>query len=344
MRTIIQRVCWNTRGWQLPAGSTDEKGFPGEKGFGHEEWNFQFEDEFNGLIYGYTYTSPSIDKNDTFRLYFYAIHPVTKFRLLVGCYKEAKLVNESEYKGLLYHFQLNNIIKRRAQELIRVVPSMSIQAASHEIESSIKESWLNVKCQAEFVQIFDPPLKLPIEIGGKKLSQRFRMFSYIDEDQLLLELQQKPTPQTTNVRVDLAEDGYFRENRENLKEIIPRHNLLSNSLCQWLEKRNIIPTQEKQGVDVEFAHDGVSYRVEIKITYGAGLRHSIREAIGQLLEYNLFPGRQRCDKWVVLLDCRPDKEHLQYVETLRREFSLPLYLGWKSKKGFEFCDTSLSEF
>jgi len=44
MTAILQRVCWNTRGWTMPSGSTQERGFPGENGFGHEEWNFQTAD------------------------------------------------------------------------------------------------------------------------------------------------------------------------------------------------------------------------------------------------------------------------------------------------------------
>ncbi|WP_374091005.1 hypothetical protein [Methylomicrobium lacus] len=147
-----------------------------------------------------------------------------------------------------------------------------------------------------------------------------------------------PEPGQANVRVDLAEDRYFRESRENLKEIIPRHNALSNILCRWLEARNIVPRQETQDVDVEFEHGGCSYRVEIKITYGAGVRHSLREAIGQLLEYNIYPGRDRYDKWIVLLDCEPDQQHIEYVNALRTEFNLPLHLAWHNSEEFAFCD------
>jgi hypothetical protein len=37
METILQRMVWNTRGWLMPSGSTDERGFPSKMGFGHEE-------------------------------------------------------------------------------------------------------------------------------------------------------------------------------------------------------------------------------------------------------------------------------------------------------------------
>ncbi|WP_374091006.1 hypothetical protein [Methylomicrobium lacus] len=161
----------------MPAGSTDEKGFPGEKGFGHEEWNFQFEDAINGWVYGYIYTCPSINYQQPFRLYFYSIHPTTKERLLVGCYREAELVDEREYKELLHHFHSRGILERRVQELLRVAPSISQRAARKEIESSLKESWIKVKCPVDSIEIFDPPFKLSTQIGDKTLSHRFKMFT-----------------------------------------------------------------------------------------------------------------------------------------------------------------------
>lgn len=56
MLRLLQRICWNNRGWQFPSGSTEEGGFPGERGFGHEEWNFQLSDTWNGFIFPYTYS------------------------------------------------------------------------------------------------------------------------------------------------------------------------------------------------------------------------------------------------------------------------------------------------
>lgn len=344
MKTIVQRVCWNTRGWRLPAGSTDEKGFPGEKGFGHEEWNFQLEDAVDGWLYGYTYTRPSISQGEPFRLYFYAIHPTTKDRLLVGCYKHARLINDPEYKKLLQRFRSAGILERRAQELQRVVPHMSRAAAFKEVESSLKESWLKVKCPVESVQLVEPPCKLPLKVGERTLSHRFRTFTYVEESELFANLPQESEQRDRILRVDLAEDGYFRESRENLREIIPRHNALSNSFCRWLEARGVAPKQEQQDVDVEFYHVGQSYRVELKVTYAAGIRHSLREAIGQLLEYNLYPGREMHDNWIVVLDCKPDLQSIEYIAALREEFGLPLHLGWQSSKAFHFCDPRPSNF
>ncbi|WP_420467112.1 hypothetical protein [Panacagrimonas sp.] len=338
MAAIVQRVCWNTRGWQLPAGSTDEKGFPGEKGFGHEEWNFQLDDAVLGWVYGYIYTSPALQHQQSFPLYFYSIHPTTRERLLVGCYENAELVAEDEYKKVLESFRARGILDRRARELRSAVSNMSRDAARKEIESSLKESWLKVKCPADSITIFDPPIKISTRVGDKTLSHRFKMFTYVELAELKAALPRATKGDKRPVRVDLAEDGYFRESRENLREIVPRHNALSNALCRWLEKRGIVPRQENRDVDVEFEYRGSSHRVEIKVSYGASIRHALREAIGQLIEYNIYPGRERSDKWIVLLDRKPGPEQVEYVNSLRKEFNLPLHLAWHNKKEFEFFE------
>lgn len=336
---VVQRVCWNTRGWCLPAGSTDEKGYPGENGFGHEEWNFQLEDAVEGCVYGYMYSPPKKDEGEQFRLHFYAIHPETKQRLLVGSYLEAEVVRESEYRRVLKAFKSKGILDRRARELLRVAPAMGLQKAREEMSNALERAWLKVKCPVEAVKLFEPPVRLPLNVGEKTLSHRFRMFTYVDEAELFKRtdaFSEDPTDGFT--RLDLAEDGYLRESRENLKEIVPRHNALSNTLCRWLEARGIHPVQEKQGVDIGFRHQGASYKVEIKIVYGATTRQSLREAVGQLLEYNHYPGRDQCDVWMVLLDCEPKSEHIEYVNNLREERGLPLHLLWKGENGFEFCE------
>ena len=60
MQEMLNRMCWNTNGWQRPTGSANDSGYPGKNGFGHEEWNFCFEDAFNDYIYAFLYFKPTI--------------------------------------------------------------------------------------------------------------------------------------------------------------------------------------------------------------------------------------------------------------------------------------------
>jgi hypothetical protein len=145
METILQRMVWNTRGWLMPSGSSDEKGFPSEEGFGYEEWNFQLEDAYKGHVYGYTYSKPARIRpvNGVFRIVFFAIDPKTKTKLAVGTYHKARLTTNEQYSSLLTHFTSNGIIDRRATELREATSQFNVNRAIAEIKKLITKSLLS---------------------------------------------------------------------------------------------------------------------------------------------------------------------------------------------------------
>ncbi len=114
MLNLMQRVCWNTRGWQLPSGSTTEKGFPGENGFGHEEWNFQLSDTWNGFVLPYTYLVPQqkiLDKNQgIFNIGFFTRHQEHNEWLFLGIHHNAELIQDNEYSEIIKEFTKNDLI------------------------------------------------------------------------------------------------------------------------------------------------------------------------------------------------------------------------------------------
>jgi hypothetical protein len=138
-------------------------------------------------------------------------------------------------------------------------------------------------------------------------------------------------------RLPLAEDAYYRESAALLKVIIPRHNKLSNDFCRWLEKEHGVTTaQEHQQVDIRFTLKSLAVLAELKICFGVGTTKSIREALGQLLEYNHYPKRNTADAWLIVLDDKPSESDRQFIELLRDRRSLPLTIGWRIKAGFSF--------
>jgi len=135
----------------------------------------------------------------------------------------------------------------------------------------------------------------------------------------------------------LAEDAYFRESNANKKVIIPRHNKLSNDLCEWLRNRHgVNATQEEKRVDVCFEFSKHTVLAELKVCYRVGTTKSIREAMGQLFEYNYYPNRLTTDVWLIVLDREPSAEDKEFITTLREKRSLPLTVGWRIRKGFSF--------
>lgn len=344
METIVQRICWNSRGWQIPSGSAYEKGFPSQKGFGHEEWNFQLEDSFEDYVYGYTYTKPAEAKvnksGGKFRIVFFSIHPETKERFVVGIYHAAEFIPEDAYDLLFKYFGEQGIFERRAEELHDASEAFTLKEALREVKNSVKKRWLSVRCPISQIETFDQYPLLDTITGSQSVGHRFTRFTYLTRD-----FPQNNAPHGESTRQadhattqgPLAEDSYYRESAAKLRIIVRRHSKLSNDFCRWLKKEHGIEArQEQQRVDVRFSYDNKSALAELKVCYGVGTTKAMREALGQLLEYNHYPKRVAADLWLIVLDDQPSKKDQRFIDLLRKERSLPVTVGWRNKKDFLF--------
>jgi hypothetical protein len=118
--------------------------------------------------------------------------------------------------------------------------------------------------------------------------------------------------------------------------IVPRHKELCNKFISWLDSTGrVVLGREKNRVDVEF-RDGKSFcRAELKTCYNMTTTLAIRDALGQLLEYNYYGWRTPADRWFIVLDSIPSGEDVKYVRNLSKKKRLPLFLCWKSENGFQ---------
>jgi hypothetical protein len=343
MITMLNRMCWNSRNWQFPTGTSNDGGYTAEMGFGHEEWNFQTEDEVDGHIYGYLYYQPSVRSvqkaNGSFRIFFWSKHPETRQDFVVGSYDDARLISVQEYDQLDKVFTSNRIYERRATELNAAVPSMSYEDALQEVMAAVRSRYLKFKCPTEKVRIFADQIPLEAFIPNRKYSPRFRSPTFIELNDIASQTTTINSLQRTRRKSlsALAEDAYYRETAASLKRILPRHNTLSNRFSNWLKAmgyENVV--QEENFVDITFSKGEKQYRAELKTCYGVTTTKAIREALGQILEYNYYPGRFTVDYWVLILDEMPTDEDISYLSTIAKKHAFPLSIGWPTTHGFTF--------
>jgi hypothetical protein len=55
----------------------------------------------------------------------------------------------------------------------------------------------------------------------------------------------------------------------------------------------------------------------------------VREALGQILDYNHYPEREATKMRFLVLDEAPSSDDCAFVAALRAERKFPIYLGWK---------------
>jgi hypothetical protein len=181
---------------------------------------------------------------------------------------------------------------------------------------------------------------MPIRMAvGSNQRHAIQEISAVDARRTTRDLDQQlaTAPLPSEVDKLLRTESYLRATSASMRVITPRHNSLSNHFKKWLDREHSIKAKQEQAqVDVRFLHGKIEVLAELKICDGGSTRHAIREALGQLLEYNYYPTRTSSKEWLIVLDAEPSDSDRRYVNTLRDRLRLPLYVGWRSEPGFAF--------
>jgi len=106
----------------------------------------------------------------------------------------------------------------------------------------------------------------------------------------------------SNADVDLAvglETAYPRATPATIMLILPKHVTLSKLFQTWLLKQHAIKGyRERRQIDMQFEIGHDQAMAEFKIAYNGNTKAAVREALGQILEYNHYPGRETVfDRW-----------------------------------------------
>jgi hypothetical protein len=336
MTTILQRVCWNIDSWTKPSGATVDSGNPGRVGFGNEEWNFCRRDAFEGHIYGWLYWRAKGFVENHFQILFWTISPRKEW-LLVGAYHDATVATAGDTQNLGRFFKENGIGKRRFSEARDAVRRID-QKRNLRKHPPAKAEDLLFKCPLDNVEIFEPYIDyraLPKKF--RRHNARFKNPAIIDAalEEILKAVVERRRSDPDYAALGLLEEVYQRATPASIKIIRPLHKELSNKFVRWLHKtgRKVLG-QEKERVDVEFQDGSLTCRAELKVCYGMTPRFAIREALGQLLEYNYYGWRSPADRWFIVLDMRPTPTDVTFVRALNEKKGLPLSLCWPSGSAF----------
>jgi hypothetical protein len=334
MATILQRICWNTDSWTKPSGATVDSGNPGRVGFGNEEWNFCRRDAFDGNIYGWLYWKGKAFENKHFQILFWTISPRKEW-LLVGAYRNATVATEDEVRNLGVFFKKEGITARRSQEVLDAVKGIG---QKENRPRPARAEYLRFKCPLTELEVFEPYINystLPRKF--QRDNARYKNPAIINAplDEILNAVVKRRRRDPDYGALGLLEEAYQRATPASIKIIRPLHKELSNKFVRWLHKTGCkVLGQEKERVDVEFQDGAKLCRAELKVCYGMTTRFAVREALGQLLEYNYYGRRSPADRWIIVLDLPPTPTDVTFVRTLTKKKGLPLSLCWPSGNAF----------
>lgn len=334
----VARIAWNDNGWILPSGpygkSKNSDSHEFQFGYGHEEWLFDSSKIIDEYHYGFL--EPVRKQYEAyigkkFYVWLFSIHSETKKRYWVGEINNLEVINRSEAESIKKIYIKNGWF-REMQEQIKA------SGASQEGFSDWKGVDLfNVKFRIKDSFINDPYFELNKKHIAYSQSRytfsKFKKEFEFNVESINNELFEFISPDINesqeNEDVDVKKGHHNRQPKS--VEIIYLHEAISKSLAKKLRlvygaknvKREHSAGYGGNRVDLVVKDKDELIFYEIK-TYNS-IKTSVREAMGQLLEYCYYPNHTKAKELIIVTQIPITSEIKQYFKHLRSTFSILIY-------------------
>jgi hypothetical protein len=338
----IARITWNTEGWIKPSGpngKTKNKSHEADYGYGHEEWLFDTSKVIDGYHYGFL---EPIHKHYqsyigyTYQISLFTIDGTTKQKYWVGTIDQVDVIPEDEASRIADLYREKGWLN----EMINDLKDQKLDA-DHFLSwiSNTPSAFFNVRYKPQELNDFPGEL-IPVNSDEELIkSSRYTLLNNVER--LLFRINDEKSKgfcfeDRKNRNKSLAKNT-VKKSRRSAIEIELKHNAIQMSLMNYLEKEfgsnNIGREVRAFGftrVDVVRKTDTGYVFYEIK-TYNQ-LLTSLREGIGQLLEYCLYPNTLNAEKLVLVSDVLPDDDFKNYLNHLRKFIKIQIsYICFSSE-------------
>lgn len=166
---LVQRLIQNENQWTKPSpgrlGPVGEGEYVQENGFGHEDWNFNLDFAIDDYVYGYSYYSPSEDKQSEKFNFAFMIYVDGQWNL-VGFYLDSEFAEEGSPL-------VSSILKEKMNHLRSLGDSLGNpwkRLRDRDFLAKLREEaqWLTWKVKAEHVLPTPRPIPLNDRIYSSK--------------------------------------------------------------------------------------------------------------------------------------------------------------------------------
>lgn len=313
----ITRICWNTENWERPSGpegkSKAEGSFEQIYHFGHEEWLF---DKRMILSDGYLYGDlqalrhPECHKGKVYDIHLFAINSDTQDRLYVGCLRNAEVLTDEQRDDVAKECENLYLKRQMDQDLKRVGVE------------ELDEVHPNVRFKLDQVELEYPNYKLidPESLVG----HRYQLMDGVSERLKFLDTpkeEPEPTQSTEDIVCSISTPTYVKKQKHKEIQLALKKHLSHKG---YTDVELEAPAGRGRQIDLKAYHEASQswHYFEIKV-YDARL--SIREALGQILEYALYLSSHcKASKLFIVGPESPTWQDLIYLNRLRKEYNLPI--------------------
>jgi hypothetical protein len=323
MANFYCRVCWNDKGWRLPAGKTgSDGGYAGRSRFGHEEWLLNFAWTIAG--YHYAFLQPVNRVRDTkagesVNLLLWTIDPAGN-RLQVGTIDDCKILTAEERIGALLEHKKRGWFRQMQQD---------VQAVAGKAEELEWDDLFNVRFRREDARVFDPPISFATLPGKLSRSSRYLLME-ADETDLQSSGDNWLREGTTDLPDDLGSAKRGVPSGSASIDFDPQEKRLQRQLMGLLQKEFGKANVRREGgfgpAQCDLVVKDGKRTIIIELKAYAEPRRVIREALGQILEYAFFyPQTRGGNLELFIVAPAPMNESIaNYMKLLRSRFALPV--------------------
>ena len=328
----ISRICFNNEGWLFPSGRKDKAvnkdSYERKNGFGHEEWLLDFSKTIDGYHYGFLQPLNGYHHAGNIydiHLFFYTQNTGKAY---IGCIKNAECIDENEAKRALEIYKK----KRWYDDMLETVKNVP---ADPELLKKEGHQVFNVRFKPkDFVDCTSNPRHIS-QIDPNTRGLYYRLmdkraeFIFDDEFGAISHVTKRSKNKVRKAADSKSEKtvhgGVYERNEYN-----PIHNKVQNDIKRILESSadysNVL--EEKNFVDLTATfRTGEIHYFEIKTNTA---RLSIREALGQILEYSDYPNSSRATKLIIVSVKPLDDSDCQYMKHLRERYHIPVWYRYYS--------------
>lgn len=318
----IARICWNTNSWKYPSGiegkSKNKGTYEKKMGFGHEEWIL---DNTRIMPDGYHYgflqamsVKSDIHKYSTYDIHLFTLSPTSQ-KVYVGCLYNAEGITLAESQEVYEYYKSKGWLDEMKQD---------------------------VKSCGGVVQDFDPKWMFNVKFKFKEAKINYSNQPLISSDSIghRYNLMDKKAPfiflkdAQGNIEY-LNTDVILRQTNKSEILINSLHKKIQNAVVRLLSNQYTDLSLETgdaiigQRIDIKgkLKNSDEWHYFEIK-TYSA--KRSIREALGQILEYAHYPSGQKAKCLYIIGPNEPDEKDVEYLNLLRKTYNLPIWFRWYS--------------
>ena len=337
----LARICWNTNNWEKPSGiqgkSTYKDAHEYIKGYGYEEWLFDFQRLING--WHYAYLRP-IQRNwdtyqgQTFDITLYARSIEGEYSLIANI-SNLQVITPHESANAIKYYRSQNWTTDMLSELYAVVPK---EKAGDDAD------WgFNCKFKFQDVQFFEGSPVLLKNAEEFIPADRYLLYNLERELPFPLAQRNKVFKANSPNKQD-SEESSIKEIKRSIKEseLVRQdiHSAIQYELHRYLDEKHPGCTQREaqllngQRIDLKFRNLDQRFSL-FEIKTHSDLRTSVRHAIGQLLEYAYYEGFNNIADLIIVSHHFCDAETQKYILCLSENLGLNIgyiQFDWGNKE------------